>query len=288
MKGYRDIVGDGGSNVAAQVRAQRRAIDGALTGVRHIVAVGSGKGGVGKSTVTVIMALGLARLGRRVAILDADFNGPTQAQLTGLAETPWIPGDQGLVLPRRGDGVGVLSMGSIWGADQPVTFDSTAVGDEHVWRATRELTVLGQLLAGVDWGELDVLLVDLPPGADRTVHHAEFLGARASFVLVTIPSDLARGVVARSLVALERRPNRVLGYIENMSGYRCPDCDTVGPLFPCDAEPLGVPLLTRLPFDPRLASLCDRGWPVDEVDDALDTEAARSLWAALDLEGDPS
>ncbi len=257
MKTYHDIVGDGGSNVIGQVQAQQRAISDALSGVRHRLAIGSGKGGVGKSTVTMALARSLRRQGLDVAILDADFNGPCQAKLAGLGAAPWIPGESGLVLPRDARGIGVASFGSLLPEARPMELDSVAQGDEQTWRATREFALLGQLLASVDWGRLDVLLFDLPPGAERTRQYAHFLGGETAFVLVTIPSDLSRSVVARSISALDGGTTRLLGYVENMAGYYCRDCNQVKPLFPASASAteLEIPCLGSVPFDPTLAAL---------------------------------
>jgi ATP-binding protein involved in chromosome partitioning len=278
MKTYADIAGDGGSDVVGQVTAQKESIAAALAGVRRRLAVASGKGGVGKSTLTLALARALARRGRRVAIFDADFNGPTQAQIAGLAGRPWVPGPRGLALPRRADGIGVVSLGGPLAAGAELRFDAVSQGEQHTWRATREFAMLGQLLGAVDWGEQDVLLFDLPPGAERTVQLAEFLGPETELLMVTIPSDVAHGVVARSLAALSRTGSRALGYVENMSGYWCAGCAAVRPLFPESATDLGLPCLGRVPFDPRLAALCDRGWPADEEPAA---EAGGAL-AAID------
>jgi ATP-binding protein involved in chromosome partitioning len=288
VKTYSDIVGDGGSDVLGQVQALHRSIGDALAGVDHLVAVGSGKGGVGKSTVTMALAQALRRRGEDVAILDADFNGPCQARLAGLTGTPWVPGEGGLALPRREDGLGVVSMGSLLEDSRPLGFDSVARGESFTWRATREFSVLAQLLASVDWGRLDVLLFDLPPGAERTLQYAEFfsneaLGSELHFVMVDIPSEISRGVVARSLTVLEEIGSDVLGVVENMAGYYCRECETVQPLFPRIAEddPAGdesgsrnVPTLGHIPFDPALAALCDRGWPAGETDWATPSLAA--------------
>ncbi len=257
MKTYHDIVGDGGSNVVAQVQAQQRATSEALSGVRYRLAVGSGKGGVGKSTVTMALARALRRQGLGVAILDADFNGPCQARLAGLGAAPWIPGENGLTLPRNAQGIGVASFGSLLPEAQAMELDGVAQGEEQTWRATKEFALLGQLLASVDWGELDVLLYDLPPGAERTRQYAQFLGAGTAFVLVTIPSDLSQSVVARSISALEDGATRLLGYVENMAGYYCRDCGEVKPLFPSAATELVIPKLGSIPFDPALAALGD-------------------------------
>jgi ATP-binding protein involved in chromosome partitioning len=260
VKTYFEIVGDGGSGVAAQVRERRSRIEARLAGVRWRVAVGSGKGGVGKSTITLEVGRELHARGMRVAILDADLNGPAQARLAGVEGVPLVPGPGGVAMPRSPLGIGVVSLGALFPEPVPVEFASVAEGESHTWRAAREFSALAELLESVTWGELDLLLVDLPPGVERTLHHAEFLGPAAMFVLVTTPAELARGVVARSLAALGRTPNRVLGYIENMSGYLCPGCGTVRPLFPTSGQvDLGIPCLGQVPFDPALASLGSRG-----------------------------
>lgn len=278
MKTYYDISGDGGSNIVQQVEEQGRRITDALAGVGHLVAIGSGKGGVGKSTLTRHLALALATTGWRVAILDADLNGPTQARLAGLGAIPLIPRDDGRVLlPRDPQGVGVVSMGTLVPESEAVDFSSVAEGDSHIWRATREFALLGQLLGSMEWGELDALLFDLPPGAERTFQFAEALGPRTAFVLVTLPSDLARGVVSRSAAALARTANPVLGLIENMKGYYCSDCASTKPLFPDrgDVE-VDLPLLGSVPFDPELAELCDRG---GSILDAPESGAAKAIMA---------
>ena len=264
MRSYHEISGYGGSRVVDQVAAARERIRANLAGVRFRVAVASGKGGVGKSTLTWQLASALAEAGRAVAVLDADFNGPTQARLAGLREVPLVPGEHGLLAPRASAGPAVVSLGSLVPESESLEFETVAAGDSHTWRATREFTLLGELLGSVEWGRLDVLLVDLPPGAERAFQYAEFLGPETAFLLVGIPSEVARGVVSRSVAALRRTPCRLLGYVENMQGYWCEDCGAVRPLFP-DAGPglAGLPCLGAVPFDPHLARLSDRGeaWP---------------------------
>jgi ATP-binding protein involved in chromosome partitioning len=280
MKRYADIPGDGGSGVVAQVFEQRQAMAAALAGVRHLVAVASGKGGVGKSTVTLALAQSLVDAGQRVVVLDADLNGPCQAMMTGMEGAPWVPGEEGLEVPRRADGLGVVSVGSLQPAGEALRFSTVSHGDEQVWRGTREMTFLSQVLSGVRWGALDFVLVDLPPGAERNAQLAGLLGGRTGFVLVTIPSAVARRVVARSIDALERSRSRVIGYVENMAGYACGGCDAVRPLFP-EGEPLPLPCLGRIPFDPELAALCDRGWPAGEGDGSPAVAAARAAARSL-------
>lgn len=290
MKSYHEIAGDGGSRVLEQVAGRRARIAAGLAGVRHVIAVGSGKGGVGKSTLTLHLAGALRARGVRVAILDADFNGPSQARMAGVQHTLFVPGRDKVALPRTADGIGVFSMGSLIPESQALDFESTASGETHTWRATREFALLGEILASFEWGVLDVLLIDLPPGPERTVQYADFLAC--SFLLVTIPSEVARGVVSRAVAALSARSNRLLGYVENMSGYYCRDCNGVKPLFSTIGSDmtsnLGIPCLGTVPFDPELARHCDLGIPLATPRDtpvavAIDAIAAR-LVAELDAE----
>jgi ATP-binding protein involved in chromosome partitioning len=300
MKRYHDIAGDGGSRILEQVADQRTRITDGLAAVRHLVAVGSGKGGVGKSTLTLHLAGALRARGLRIAILDADFNGPSQARMAGVQGALFVPprspkgfgvagGTHKVALPRTRNGIAVFSMGSLIPESEALEFESVAHGESHTWRATREFALLGEILGSVEWGALDLLMFDLPPGAERTVQYADFLGPRTSFLLVTIPSEVARGVVARSVAALSKgpfdpstssgssrapsrdggaqgRPNRLLGYVENMSGYYCRDCNAIKPLFVSSGpSSLEIPCLGTVPFDPDLARHCDQGLPLEEL-----------------------
>ena len=215
-----------------------------------------------------------------MAILDADFNGPSQARMAGVQGALFVPGSQKVALPRTTNGIAVFSMGSMIPESEALEFESAAPGESHTWRATREFALLGEILGSFEWGALDLLLFDLPPGAERTVQFADFLGPKASFLLVTIPSEVSRGVVARSVAALSKGRNRVLGYVENMSGYYCRDCDAIKPLFgspdavPLERAALDIPCLGRVPFDPELTRHCDQGIPLAE---RPDTPVGRAL-----------
>jgi ATP-binding protein involved in chromosome partitioning len=289
VKRYHDIAGDGGSRILEQVAESRTRIADGLAEVRHLVAVASGKGGVGKSTLTLHLAGALRARGLRIAILDADFNGPSQARMAGVQGSVFVPGSDKVALPRTDAGIGVFSMGSVIPESESLEFESAVRGESHTWRATREFALLGEILGAFDWGALDLLMFDLPPGAERTVQYADFLGPRTSFLLVTIPSEVARGVVARSVAALSKGPNRILGYVENMSGYYCRDCNAIRPLFASpgqsppelrrsaealaraeaseqadasaksDPSGLAIPCLGTVPFDPELTRHCDLG-----------------------------
>ena len=194
--------------------------------------------------------------------------------MAGVERALFVPGSEKVALPRTRTGIAVFSMGSVIPESRALEFESASRGESHTWRATREFALLGEILESFEWGSLDALMIDLPPGADRTVQYADFLGPRTSFLLVTIPSEVARGVVARSVAALANAPNRLLGYVENMSGYYCRDCDAIKPLF----VPADVATLDR----PELARHCDRGLPLTErpespVGRALDHAAQQLL-----------
>ena len=152
-------------------------------------------------------------------------------------------------------------MGSLIPESEALEFESAAHGESHTWRATREFALLGEILGSFEWGALDLLMFDLPPGAERTVQYADFLGPRTSFLLVTIPSEVSRGVVARSVAALSKGPNRVLGYVENMSGYYCRDCDAIKPLF---ASPEGARAWTSHASGPSRSIRSSRGTAIGD------------------------
>lgn len=266
MKTYFDIAGDGGSDIIGQVERLKKKIHTNLSPLSCRLAIGSGKGGVGKSTLSMLLALIFRQRGIRSVLLDADFNGPSQARLAGLAPSLPLPGKNGLQVPVSKQGVGVVSFGTLVPEPEAIDFHSVSAGDSHTWRAAREFAVLAEILAGTDWTPFEFLLLDLPPGTERMFQYAEFLGPETAFILVTLPSSLSRGVVVRSHTALLKTESPVLGYMENMSGYYCPDCGAVKPLFPENNE-VELPLdrLGSVPFDPRLAALSDHGLSFDQM-----------------------
>jgi ATP-binding protein involved in chromosome partitioning len=268
MKTYADIAGDGGSKVLAQVQQQVARLQARLRSVRHIVAVVSGKGGVGKSTVAVHLATAYAMQGQRVGVLDADLNGPSVAKMLGVRDyTPQFTPHG--VVPADGPlGIRVMSMDLFLSDDAtPVTWKAPTQHEAFVWRGTMEMTTLRELLTDTVWGELDCLFLDLPPGTDRLPNVAGLVPFMAGALLVTIPSQVSQLIVQKSLtLAKEVLPGRVLGLVDNMQGYVCPHCQHLGALFPetssaATAAAMQVPYLGGIPFDPRLAAAADRGQP---------------------------
>ena len=248
---YRDVVGSDGSGIATQVAGQRARVDRRLAAVRRIVAILSGKGGVGKSFVTAALArAATARWPGRVGVLDADLRSPTVAGMLG-ATGPLRVTASG-VMPAVGvDGIRVVSTDLLLEDGRPLAWREPS-GDGFAWRGALEAGVLREFLGDVAWGELEVLLVDLPPGADGGVDLASLAPGLAALA-VTIPSEEARRSVARALRAAADAGIRLLGVIENMAGYRCDACARLGPLFAGGAgaalaEQFGIPLLARVPF----------------------------------------
>lgn len=267
MKGYRDLAGDGGSGVATQVAARQARLAARMAGVRHAVAVVSGKGGVGKSALTANLAAALAGRGLRVGALDADLNGPTLGAMLGVRGQTLRVTETGVAPAVSPTGVRVLSMDLLLPDDEaPVVWAAPTQTDAHTWRGTMEATALHEFLADTDWGALDVLLVDLPPGADRLAVVAGLLPGLAGAVVVTIPSAVSHLVVRKALTLARAGGTRVLGLVENMAGYVCARCGEPGALFEgpggeATAARHGIPFLGRVPFDPRLAVAADRGRP---------------------------
>jgi ATP-binding protein involved in chromosome partitioning len=283
MKGYRDIAGDGGSNIVEQVVAQQARLTARMAAIRASVAVVSGKGGVGKSSVTANLAGALAGRGLAVGVLDADLNGPSMGKMLGVrGQTLRVEAD-GVRPAVSAEGIRVLSMDLLLpGDDIPVVWDAPTQAEAHTWRGTMEGTALREFLADTAWGPLDVLLIDLPPGADRLPMLLDLLPGLTGAIVVTIPSAVSHLVVRRAMTLARERGARLLGLVENMAGYVCPTCGTVGPLFEgpggeATAAQHGLPFLGRVPFDSRLAAAADRGRPF--VFDHADTPAGRALAA---------
>jgi ATP-binding protein involved in chromosome partitioning len=267
VKGYRDVAGDGGSNIVGQVAAQQARLVARMATIRATVAVVSGKGGVGKSSVTANLAGALAARGLAVGALDADLNGPSLGKMLGVRGQTLTFAPDGVHPAVSADGIRVLSMDLLLpGDDTPVVWEAPTQADAHTWRGTMEGTALREFLMDTAWGALDVLLLDLPPGADRLPTLLDLLPGLTGAVVVTIPSGVSHLVVRRAMTLARERGAHLLGLIENMAGYVCPTCGALGPLFDgpggeATAAQHGVPFLGRVPFDPRLAAAADRGRP---------------------------
>jgi ATP-binding protein involved in chromosome partitioning len=270
MKRYKDIAGDGGSRVVEQVAAQHERLARRLGGVRAIVAVLSGKGGVGKSTLTANLACALAASGWRVGVLDADLNGPTMAKMLGVRGATLALSGDAVEPPLSALGIKVMSMDLLLASDAaPLTWQAPTQADAHTWRGSMEAQALREFLADTNWGELEALLIDLPPGTDRLTTVAGLLPALSGTVVVTIPSDVSQLVVRKSITIAQGVQAPVLGLVENMAGlFPGPDAAAL-------AAECGIPFLGGVPFDRALALAADRGEPFVVSEPA--SPAARAL-----------
>ena len=210
MRTYHQLTDPDRSGLADQIGAQRKRVAERLAVVRRIVAVMSGKGGVGKSYVTAHLARGLARAGRSVGVLDADLNGPT---IPGLLQVPQTAQPPAIGL----DGVKCISMGHFLDDGAPLAFTGPAA-ESFVWRGAMEASALREFLSDVAWGELDVLLLDLPPGMQRYIELCDILGNAPAVLTVTIPTPESRDAVRRAMRAAVDHGSDLLGIVENMVG----------------------------------------------------------------------
>lgn len=214
----------------------------------------SGKGGVGKSTVAVNLAAALTDAGRRTGLLDVDVHGPSVPTMLGLEGTPVRGEDDGLV-PVDAAGLKVVSIGFLLGSSD----------DAVIWRGPRKMSLIRQFLADVDWGDLDVLVVDSPPGTgDEPLSVCQLLGHVDGAVIVTTPQRVATVDVRKSVTFCRRLGVPVLGILENMSGFACPRCGEVTPILRSGggraiAADMGVPYLGSIPIDPEIVVACDEG-----------------------------
>jgi ATP-binding protein involved in chromosome partitioning len=284
LRTYHEVTGEDRSDLGGQVATQHARVASRLAGVRQVVAVMSGKGGVGKSFVTAGLATALARAGRATGVLDGDLHGPTAARMLGAAPGSLEIGEDGVSPAVTPGGVRVMSSDLLLAEGAPLRWREPGQF-RHVWRGTLESGMLREFLADVRWGALDVLLVDLPPGTDRLDALAELLPRPPGIVVVTIPSEASYRSVRRAVAAARDASLPVHGIIENMSGYRCAGCSVEGPLFHGDAgERLAreaeAPLLARVPFDPLVQAAVEAGG-LDAARDAL-SGAASALLARLE------
>lgn len=230
-----------------------------VAGVDRILAIASGKGGVGKSTVSSNLAVALAKQGRRVGLLDADIYGPSQPRMMGMNKRPASP-DGKTIIPLVAHGVTFMSIGLMMKEDEAV-----------VWRGPMLMGALQQMLGQVEWGKLDVLIVDLPPGTGDVqltlAQKANVTGA----IIVSTPQDVALLDARKAINMFEKTKTPVLGMIENMSSYHCPNCGHEAHLFghggvKADAERLDLPFLGEIPLELDIQIAGDGGTPIAATD----------------------
>ena len=230
----------------------------AIPGITNVIAVASGKGGVGKSTTAANIALGLRSLGFRVGLMDADIYGPSVPRLLAIEERPEITED--VVKPIEKYGIKVMSMGFLMDEESPV-----------IWRGPMVVTALMQMSREVDWGELDVLVLDMPPGTgDAQLTMAQQIPLQGA-VIVSTPQDLALIDARKGLKMFKNVDVPIFGIVENMSTFVCPHCGESSHIFGHggaeeDARRLGVPFLGAIPLNMQIRETSDAGMPVVVAD----------------------
>ena len=228
-----------------------------VEGVGAIIAVASGKGGVGKSTTALNLALGLRDLGLRVGVLDADIYGPSMPKLTGIREKPQL-NEAKRMIPIRRFGLAIMSIGFLVEEETPM-----------IWRGPMVMSAITQMLREVEWGALDVMVVDMPPGTgDAQLTLAQSVPLKGA-IIVSTPQDLALIDARRGLAMFTRVNVPVLGIVENMSYFACPHCGTRSDIFGHggarhEAEKLGVPFLGEVPLHMDIRATSDAGTPLVE------------------------
>ena len=265
QKQAEDVVGaiEGVEAVAvqmtAQVRERQKTPEELLPGVKHVIAVASGKGGVGKSTVSVNLAIALSHTGAKVGLLDADVYGPSIPLMMGCqGEAPFTRDSK--ILPIQRYGISMMSLGFLLQEGQAV-----------LWRGPMVAGTVKQLLEDVAWGELDYLLVDLPPGTGDAPMSLAQLAPLTGVVIVTTPHHVAANIAGKSVQLFNRLNAPVMGVIENMSGFVCPHCNEITRIFAglTGAElaaQYDIPFLGSIPLDPRISAASDSGTPAMVAD----------------------
>jgi len=244
MRTYHQLTNPDRSGLLDQILTQRRRVADRLAGVRRTVAVMSGKGGVGKSYVTAHLARALARDGSSVGVLDADLNGPTIPRLLETPHAAHRTSDEG-VEPATGlDGVKCISMALLLEDGAPLAFKGPSA-ESFVWRGAMEASALREFLGDVNWGNLDMLLLDLPPGMQRYIELCDILGNAPAVLTVTIPTPESRDAVRRAMRAAVDHGSDLLGIVENMVGGELKG--TAGDDL---AAEFAIPVVARIPWHP--------------------------------------
>ena len=253
-----------------QMLEQQQTLRLRMSKIKHKVAVISGKGGVGKSTVTVNLATAFAKTGHAIGILDADIHGPSVPRLLGLTGQQMKVGPPGAFPVPGPMGMKVVSIDFFLPEERTPT----------IWRGPLKMRAIRQFLTDIVWGDLDVLFIDLPPGTgDEALSIAQLLPEIDGVVIVTMPSELSRAVVKKAITFAERMGMPIIGIVENMSGFVCPNCGERTEIFQSGggkkmAEETGVPFLGGIPIDPKIGVASDKGSPfVIENPDSPATKA---------------
>lgn len=247
----------------------RRALRSRLCRIKHKVIVLSGKGGVGKSTVAVNLAASLMLAGKRVGLLDIDIHGPSVPKMLGLEDAP-IQLELGNMVPVKLGDLKVMSIG----------FLLRDRDDAVIWRGPMKMAVIKQFLKDVEWGDLDYLIVDAPPGTgDEPLSVCQLIEDADGAIVVTTPQDVAIAAVRKSITFCRQLGLPVLGVVENMSGFACPHCGKPVEVFKSGggehmARQMGVPFLGRIPMDPLVGQTCDAGKPYVSAHAASETAKA--------------
>ena len=285
IRTYQDVAHETGSDLLEQVVDQQRRLADRLAQVRSVVAVASGKGGVGKSAITANLAAALAARGLAVGAADADLNGPSLARMLGVSGARLADRESGVSPAQSPSGVRVISMELLQEEeDAPLRWREPGMGG-FIWQSTLETGVLREFLGDVEWGELDVLLVDVPPGTDKIRRLLELVPDVDQMLLVTTPSETARFVVSKSVRMACEAAVGTVALVSNMAGHTCSECGHVSELFTGDGakrleEESGVPVWAVIPFDPRLGAATDSGTPLVITDP--DAHSSRAIFALAD------
>lgn len=265
VRGYRDVSGPTVSDVPDQLRRQRARLLNRLASVGAVVAVGSGKGGVGKSAVTANLAVTLAGRGATVGVVDADLNGPSQGHMLGVIGERLGDSAEGIVPPRGAAGVKVVTTELLLEPGIPARWQGSET-DRSIWQGAAEITALRELISDVVWRDLDYLLVDIPPGTDKIGRFLDLLPLPDQLLVVTTPSSVATAVVARSATQVREAGVPCAGLVVNMMARGRTDSTSPRPLVgDADghdlAHSIGLELWVEIPFDPTLGVATDGGEP---------------------------